>query len=400
MIKYCFKSYTKNLSYNIFIFIQLTITLFALFYTVCVFWSRYRFFSVIADDMKGKGRAFAVQVLDFDGSLLCDSKSVTDLYNLKGVSDVKATYSVMADVKAAARARYIAYDTPLIEAFVPDMYQGHWLNKEADASDHAIPVVVSYNDAGYECGDIFEITDGTNSCRLEIVGVLAENASVLFRSDHVESKEGYELFFWNYSTAYEEELLVLMDKKELDKTQMVCMLTGLLFINYDEDISGEDVENNLSAIYNHGHVYDSSDYATIYESSKRLIINDMGVFIPICCIVMLVTIVSTIKVITINTDNMVYNLSLYYLNGCTWKGCKKISIISNVLSLVMAVIVNVAALMLLFDRDIMIYDKKLLLYVGMVFMIFCSAYFIICVIYQTFVLKKYTPCDIIKGETR
>ena len=115
---------------------------------------------------------------------------------------------------------------------------------------------------------------------------------------------------------------------------------------------------------------------------------------------MLVTMVSTIKVIAINTDNIVYNLSLYYLNGCTWGACKKISIMSNLLSLIMAIFTNIVVLMCLFGNDVIVYDKKLILYVMAVFTIFCIVYFILCIIYQTFLLRKYMPCDIIKGETQ
>lgn len=400
MMKYSIKNYIKNIGYNILIFIQLTITLFALFYTVYAFQSKYRFFSAISEDMKGKGLLASVMNLSSDGYLLSDGSTVADSYNLTGVSGVKAMYNPMADIEGVF-SHVRAYDRPLIEAFVPDMDNGHWLNKACDVPDDTIPAVISYNKEGYKTGDMLELSDGTNSYKLEIVGVLAENASVLCMPLDVKTTDDYKGLFWNYSSVYEEGMLVLMDRQELiDKTQIPCMLSGLLFINYDEDISGEAMENNLTSLYQNGLITYTFDYGTIYKNSKKLIANDMLIFIPISVIIMLVTMVSTIKVIAINTDNIVYNLSLYYLNGCTWGTCKKISIISNLLSLIMAIFTNIVVLMCLFGNDVIVYDKKLILYVMAVFTIFCIVYFILCIIYQTFLLRKYTPCDIIKGETQ
>lgn len=398
MIKYSIKNYIKNIGYNILIFIQLTITLFAFFYTVYTFQSKYRFFGAISEDMKGKGLLVSVMQLSSDGYFLSDGSTVADSYNLTGVSGVKAMYLPLAGIEGIS-SHIRAYDRPLIEAFTPDMDNGHWLNKASDVPNDAIPVVISYNKEGYKTGDMLELSDGTNSYKLEIVGVLAENASVLCMPMDVTTTDDYKGLFWNYSSVYEEGILVLMDRQELiDKTQIPCILSGLLFINYDEDISGEAMENNLTSLYQNGLISYTLDYGTIYENSKKMIANDMVIFIPISVIVMLVTMVSTIKVIAINTDNIVYNLSLYYLNGCTWRACKKISIISNILSLVMAVVTNIIAMVCLFGNDVIVYDKKLILYVMAVFTIFCIVYFILCVIYQTFILRKYMPCEIIRGE--
>lgn len=400
MMKYSIKNYIKNIGYNILIFIQLTITLFALFYTVYTFQSKYRFFGAISEDMKGKGLLASVMSLSSDGYFLSDGSTVADSYNLTGVSGVKAMYRPVAGIEGVF-SHIRAYDRPLIEAFTPDMDNGHWLNKASDVPDDTIPVVISYNKEGYKTGDMLKLSDGTNSYKLEVVGVLAENASVLCIPLDVKTTDDYKGLFWNYSSVYEEGMLVLMDRQELiDKTQIPCVLSGLLFINYVEDISGEAMENNLTSLYQNGSITYTFDYGTIYKNSKKLIANDMLIFIPISVIVMLVTMVSTIKVIAINTDNIVYNLSLYYLNGCTWGTCKKISIISNLLSLIMAIFTNIVVLMCLFGNDVIVYDKKLILYVMAVFTIFCIVYFILCIIYQTFLLRKYTPCDIIKGETQ
>lgn len=398
MIKYSIKNYIKNIGYNILIFMQLTITLFAFFYTVYTFQAKYRFFGAISEDMKGKGLLASVINLSSDGYLLSDGSTVADSYNLTGVRGVKAMYLPMADIEGVS-SHIRAYDRPLIEAFVPDMDNGHWLNKASDVPDDTIPVVISYNKEGYKTGDMLELSDGTNSYKLEIVGVLADNASVLCMPMDVTTTDDYKGLFWNYSSVYEESILVLMDRQELiDKTQIPCIISGLLFINYVEDISGEVMENNLTSLYQNGLITYTLDYGTIYENSKKLITNDMLIFIPISIIVMLVTMVSTIKVIAINTDNIVYNLSLYYLNGCTWGACKKISIISNMLSLIMAVFTNIIVIMCLFGNDVIVYDKKLILYVMTVFTIFCIVYFILCVVYQTFILRKYMPCEIIRGE--
>ncbi|MCM1084563.1 MAG: hypothetical protein NC393_07165 [Clostridium sp.] len=398
MIKYSIKNYIKNIWYNILVFMQLTITLFAFFFTMYTFQSKYRFFGAISGDMKGKGLLVSAISLESGDYLLSDSGMVVDSYNLSEVSGVKAMYQPLAGIEGVA-SHVRVYDRPLIDAFIPDIDNGHWLNKASDVPDDTIPVVISYNKEGYKTGDILELSDGTNSYKLEIVGVLAKNASVLCMPMEVTTTDDYKGLFWNYSSVYEEGILVLMDRQELiDKTQIPCILSGLLFLNYDEDISGEAMENNLTSLYRDGLISYTLDYGTIYENSKKLIVNDMVIFIPISVIVMLVTMVSTIKVIAINTDNIVYNLSIYYLNGCTWEACKKISVISNMLSLIMAVFTNIIVIMGLFCNDVIVYDKKLILYVMMVFTIFCIAYFIFCVLYQIFILRKYTPCEIIRGE--
>ena len=175
-IKYAFKNYRSNLQLNLLLLTQLTIMLFVLMYSVHTFHSKYKYYTVFADEISGEGILVDSEGFVHNGAAVNDSSYLEEFYDLKAIDKIIGRYSVFATVKDYD-ANIKAYDNEIIERFVPDMEEGYWLNR-AKKSDEYIEAVVSYNQNGVSVGDYILISDGNVSYNLKIVGMLEKNAAV------------------------------------------------------------------------------------------------------------------------------------------------------------------------------------------------------------------------------
>lgn len=395
-IKYALKNWRSNLPLNLLLLVQLMIMLFVLMYSVYTFHSKYKYYTVFAAEISKEGILVDADSFVHNGAAVNDSSYLEEFYDLRAIDKIMGRYSVFATVEDH-EATIKAYDNEIIERFVPDMEEGCWLNR-AKKSDGYIEAVVSYNQNEISVGDYISISDGNVSYKLKIVGVLEKNAAIFSKNINTSYKEDYTDMYWNYSTAYEESMLLLVNKEHLEDTNLFYMLTGNMLVCYDDNISEEDKAENLIKLCKSGAVIYSTDFNIIYDNTWRILRNELTTFVPISMLLFLITLFTSVQISHINIIRTQKNFAVYYMLGNSWRKCIAVSVISSTISMFIAVVANYILILLLMFNNKIDYDIGLVKYVSVIYLGVVLIYVLIVMIYQTYILKRFTPYQIIRGE--
>ncbi len=175
-------------------------------------------------------------------------------------------------------------------------------------------------------------------------------------------------------------------------------------IAYNDDISDEAKKYNDSIIEKYNEMSDFNFCLPGEELVKNTneYINETYIkMLPIIICVVIVVIIGLIGSIAINTRNQIYNYSVYFLCGCRWKDCIKISLANISIYMIVSVIISVIALyiMNLFNFNYLIgqvYElNNLLISVGiLLFMILFS------MILPMFIINGTSPVETIRKNSK
>lgn len=394
--KYGIRSFRRNPILYLLIALQFTVVIFLVVHSAYTFNLRFKYFTAFYDELSGDGLLVNSMGLENNGKFVVDRQELFTMFEC--VDDVYASYTVTCGYEDKL-CKNVAYDDAVITAFTPDMYSGSWLTDNMDGD--VLEIVVSQNDFGLETGDTITLNatlvdSSEKAYEARVIGVLADNAAV-YLGDSASSNDDYRKIFNNYSYEYEESMLVLMSKTQVDKLEIGSFMSGNVMISYGQ-ITSQQKDENYKIIQSQEYIDYVGEFDVIFENSKKLIISDMAEFVPIIIAMLVLIIITALKVANINMSFAARNYAIYYLLGLSPAKCNAINVVHNMMPFVLALVINICIWPVLILSGKYMYDVRFVYYAVATLAIIFILFFIIIKNHQRRMMNKIVHSKIVVND--
>lgn len=263
-----------------------------------------------------------------------------------------------------------AYDDEWIQAFVPELQSGRWLEQENTEGKQLEAVVLQSSDK-YKIGDTVYLDNNFETVLqtkipIKIVGIIDRNSNIIYQSSR-NSPMDYHLLFSNMAGETErlDEISYIspvnnftpetffVSKKNLDsvqeqyvdqeseknlsenyegvlrtdKTIFMTVLDGVVLVTMDRDCSREKFlynKNRIAQISQFDFLHDL-DY--VKKNTWHNIMANISDLIPIGAGMILFTVISFVTLSTLMYQKNMRKYSIYYMYGLTWRDLFRIHIL-------------------------------------------------------------------------
>lgn len=270
----------------------------------------------------------------------CNS-SIQDMSYLEDLENVKSVDKIY-EINATLDNKYA-----LTTALSPDLYnlfefplsKGRWYSNE---STEYLEIVIS-SKFNIPLNTILPIVLSGESTDItmqaKVVGILPRDYMKLSLKRAGKYMSLDNILIWNDEGA--DEIINLLD--------IFCNLSvleeNLLYVNhygriitFDDDISVDDYNHNLTILDNHGI---SDSLQTLIDNSKITLVNQMKIGLPYVILALIITIASFFLMVLIIVKHMSKYLSIIYLLGASWKDLRIIIILYSVMISIMVFMLNI-----------------------------------------------------------
>lgn len=213
MTMYSFKLNKKFIFTDLFVALQLSVTIVLIIITVSSIMSRIDDYLPLRKVLSNEGKCVYVSEVNFVNGVRF-IYTVEDILNSeKNISEIYSGYKTPLVPEGTENYdRSYSYSKNMAKLYTPQMQKGKWLDK-ADESSDVLEVVVSDSE-NYDVGDIisfYNLNNEEKEYSAKVIGILADNAKILglegsnenvkdFR-DMYKHMEGEYFFFSNEQLA-------------------------------------------------------------------------------------------------------------------------------------------------------------------------------------------------------
>lgn len=263
-----------------------------------------------------------------------------------------------------------AYDDEWIQAFVPELQSGRWLEQKNTEGKQLEAVVLQSSDK-YKIGDTVYLDNNSETVLqtkipIRIVGIIDRYSNIIYQSSR-NSPMDYHLLFSNMAGETErlDEIsytspvnnftpeTFFVSKKNLDsvqeqyadqeseknlsenyegvlrtdKTIFMTVLDGVVLVTMDRDCSREKFlynKNRIAQISQFDFLHDL-DY--VKKNTWHNIMANISDLIPIGAGMILFTVISFVTLSTLMYQKNMRKYSIYYMYGLTWRDIFRIHIL-------------------------------------------------------------------------
>lgn len=365
-IRLALKEREKHWKLFLFIILQLTVTFIVAICCVSVLDNQYRRYSAYRP-ITGKEGWFVytnlgLRMPETDAGTGKTGREVLQKYLQS--TKIICSYSIFAEImrdKNVLDMECIVYDKELIKIMDPAIKEGRWL--KVNDSDE-IEAVISQNYYGLKAGDIIDMVpystgEPDQTVPVRIVGELEENADII-KMNYSPDMVDYHNFSFNLKERFDIPLLIMQQEdfgrlsKEWPQLREVLWPTGLLFIQYDENITDGQLESNDKFIENNIQIAIKEPLATVREKSIQYVKGQLGETLPVFLVFLIMTVMSTICVSVLEVKQHIRNLYIYRIVGIDKAGCFRIQLLVNIIILCETILITALACAVLkkFGTDI------------------------------------------------
>lgn len=370
MIKYAFKEFVRNIYSNIFISVQLAVTLIVAIASVSSVLSRTEFYSPVEKFINDSNGYFISHVSD---SIALNSY-------LEEINEFETTYSALGTniffsinnknklTEIDEKCKY-AFALPdlYIDAYTPDMKSGVWLNDYTLNDEDELFAVVTENDY-YETGDILTAAykhrtgkmspDDENydeydpytyeylQFKIKIAGVIADESKILGFSQDMYTNDGEvnnEPDFRDlYTTVNKyENFLLIMPEKILNNTGCLVYPDGNRIVKLKNGTSSDRYVEIERLLRQFGIVDSMEEFR---NNTTRYINEQLIKLIPLLICTVILVIVSSVSISALNAKKRIKYFGILYICGSQWKNCLVINLINSFITAFMSGIFTYAAI--------------------------------------------------------
>lgn len=378
--------FLRNIKRNIFVVLQLV----GLFLVVLVT------FSSIYEQIKMyKG---VTSFLDRTGRLMQFTTTNVDVTEgkLKGVEHVICSRNNMLSNSNHQAVTLVTYD-PDLTPYKPRMVKGKWCENVKEKKNLIRASVSEKFPYEVKVGDVFEF----GGCSFYITGFYKSNEALLGISGllNLTGAMSYRQFYLTEED-YMGYPLMMIAFDDFNKLDGYCN-SGLVVIDYKDDISEEDMKYNDKVLAEECEVYENInmlDTKPVYEHSKKILMIKIVPSIMVLAVILLFAVISILVTSAISVKYEKRNYGIYFIAGNTWRRTIFIAAIHHFIEILLAIVMafSVRALLVHLHIDIIsvdIYKSNLISVIGIA--VFIE---IISIILPYIMLHKMTPVEQIKQE--
>ena len=389
-LKYGFYAVVKKPLFNILIMIEIAAILVVGNMAVSVFNSRAVLYDPYKDLISQDGYMFIprAKFSNYDEDLtikkVYDSlKGDVTVVNFYGSQIVNREDSIVSNI-------YIIDDRVFSKTHLP-LLSGRWASSERNSAGQ-IEVVATEGEDGFELGTVFNSQYG----EMIVVGIIGLNSYVpsitnfsytehdvrsfydIVDSDDIEKSDFY------VSSAVDD---ALSDPHYLGRARA--------FIYYNTEPSDEIRAYNEELLMgNSSTLYELSD---INEASLEYLNEQYIKLIPILLCVFIIVLAELICSVAMNTRSQMRNYGIYFLCGCRWKGCLKISLSYSAIILVGgAVLGTIAFLLFQASEYAALFEQNLAVNNIYITLAIIALMLVLSLIIPFFQVQKTSPVETVK----
>ena len=353
-LKYALYEQKRNKLIAALIFVQTAIVLVLLVSILSAIFTRYEKYKPLEHFFQGEGVNMHVNYISGrDGQRYLPFIEASDLENYLRKAHVVSSYNVQIsfdiDGTKAITGTWtptIAYDDELLTAYTPKLEAGRWLKPE-DADTDAIEIVLAQIKDKYKVGDTILLTahngvEGEEKLpvpiQAKVVGILADGATPLMREYNPGEYEDFRDYYFPFNKSHAQRSIVFVSKRDIRHNNEVYtkqekklsedwdelwpyIMEGTCFIRYEEGISEEDIEYNAHYLTLNGDFYFRRTSAEMRENSRKYIMNQMNMLIPVLIGLVVLTFMSIVSNTVIMIQQNMRTYAIYYMLGMTWREC-------------------------------------------------------------------------------
>lgn len=325
------KEFNRRIFSNLFIALQLAAVLFIIISIVSSVRSRIEYYEPIADQLKGEGLYAKL------GGLATEEHFKEQFPQ---VESVFCAYSPALQINGIKTLK--SYSQDVAEMYAPPLKEGKWIS-EIDVNSETIYAVVNEK-SGFKIGDVVngsfityppdDITYTNpieNKCKIEIIGIFSDKTKFLGGERYYEMGEDFRSLY-----GYGENKVFIMNKNQLQKIGINSTLSGeKMIIHFKDNLSEEEIADVSSKIRQYGATVNLQDFRDV---SYMYVYHQLIQLLPILICIILLVVVSTIAISALNTKMSLHTYAIYYILGCTWKGCLVINFVNSLLTSICSVL--------------------------------------------------------------
>lgn len=407
MIKLGIKEFQRNIFGNIFIILQLAVTVILTVAIVSSVESRTMYYKPFED------------LLSKDGAVLKAVNAVggeKPVEELNGVESACLSYRAGGIFSTDSTEQYegrnypVALNDEYIKRLSPEMKNGKWLSEINYSGRSGICGVITDN-GSIKTGDKVLMTVGYydeadvnfenikyETYEIEIVGVIKDGAKIPDVSKSFKKTEfDFRNFYHDYSLKQDVDPVLFVPYSQLSLAHISCMPSGLQIVSFKEGLSQEEKSGLLSELGKYGTIIDET--SAVNERSEKYIREELVKLMPLLICVFVLVAVSSVSLSAISVKKNLKLYGIYYVCGSRWKNCILINLINNVITsaagvLTAVIIINVIKVKGLLENTVFSFGKPQLLFTAALIVL----NLLISMIIPLGIMKRNTPKEILTNN--
>lgn len=352
MIKLGIKEFSRSIYSNMFIALQLAVTLIVAIACVSSVLARTKYYTPVKDFIKGKGFfIYSVTNSAMFNSVLEDFDEIDKTYS--GYK-VRTTFYPYSDISYGVGAD--ALDNDYINAFEPELLAGEWLDK-CDSNSNEIYGVISESTIGTTVGDTIDatylkvvsektdyvdiddyldhyITEEIN-LKVKIVGVIKDNSKILGFSNSTNEPNDDFRKLYSISDKSDSNFLIL-SKAQMENLGYKASRVDSRIIKFKDTISDDEYTSLYRDLRQYGIIVPLED---LRHNSTSYVNGELIKLLPILISLFVLVIVSSVSISALNIKQRIREYGIFYVCGSRWKSCIVINFINNVLTSISSVVI-------------------------------------------------------------
>lgn len=397
MIKYSIKLLRRNLLTNIFIALQIAVTLLMIILSVSSVMSKIEYYLPLRKVLSSEGMC-----LFASGSYIDDLSNYYSCNDIINISDnIEEIYSTETtdflmipntENEDEAHPDFVVYNKNMYDLYKPQMQEGKWLSDIKGDKNH-ISAVVSYS-SKYNVGDTIELYDYIDEIYypLKIVGKTAQKTKFITNSSINEFAKDFRDLYGNI-----EGNMIFIRHDDIELTPISVSPQGIIFIKYEDGLSDKEADSIKGELFKMGGFLNLSE--ELNKKSIEYLSEDIMLILPICICVFIISLICTVASSAIAAKCNMKTFLITYICGARWRSNSLISLINSVITSLAGVVLAAAAYIVISKTGIAEYfclefTKYEFLFCLPVLLI----NIILPVILPLWIISKQTPKELITEE--
>lgn len=337
MIMYSFKLNKKFIFTDLFVALQLSVTIVLIIITVSSIMSRIDDYLPLRKVLSNEGKCVYVSEVNFVNGVRF-IYTVDDILNSeKNISEIYSGYKTpLVPGGTENYDRSYSYSKNMAKLYTPKMQKGEWLDK-ADESSDVLEVVVSDSE-NYDVGDIisfYNLNNEEKEYSAKVIGILADNAKILGLEGSNENAKDFRDMYKHMEGEY-----FFFSNEQLSKMKIGSTLYGQMFVVYKDNLSDNELLELNRNIYKYGANLGLDDELNV--NSIDYIKEDIILIMPIAICALFLVVISEIAAVSIQSKRELKFYAVLSICGATRKNCVIMNLLCSLfvslLGIIMAVI--------------------------------------------------------------
>lgn len=347
-LKLVLLSFKQNIIQNIFVILQMTIVFSILIVIVSAIKSKTDDYTLVKDLIDNEGYVCSGYFLKEPGVTFASTDEIKE--KLKGVNDIHTINfgPLLGDYKALGNVsgfHPLIYDDYLLNLYKPVLSSGKWLNEIEENADMPCAVITD-NPYGITTGDIITADTMSGMKSVLIVGVIADGEKFISLNTRNQSKTPYyNIMTYNHFNSYNDQLknegysneeivreviamgyesndiiynqpYILFCDTSYDLLDEQCIMSTLLFIEYNEDITKQEKLFNQKFLLQELNLLSFAvSNSDMNDNSIAVIKKELYSLLPIAIAGFMLVILGSVSINAINFRKRLCDFSVLYICG-------------------------------------------------------------------------------------